>query len=76
MTKHSGLKEGVRVGVQNIDKYMKENGYNKKTKVYQHICRVPGDQTKLLIPFPVCQETGNGIILACSSRKEAMTRKQ
>ena len=46
--------------------YLKENRQDKKMEVDKHICGVPGDILKLIIPFPVCQETGNGIIFAYS----------
>ena len=39
---------------------------DKKTKVDQHIFVVPRDMSKLIIPFTVCQETGNGIIYVYS----------
>ena len=40
----------------------------------KHIFAFPGDISKLIIPFPVCQETGNGIIFTYSWRKIAKTR--
>ena len=46
--------------------FLKEKSYDKKIEVDKHICEVPGDILKLIIPFPVCQETGNGIIFAFS----------
>ena len=41
----------------------------------KHIFVFPGDISKLIIPFPVCQETGNGIIFAYSLMKIAKTKK-
>ena len=46
-----------------------------KTEVDQHISIVPGDMLKLTIPFPVRQETGNGIIHAYLWIIIAKTRK-
>jgi hypothetical protein len=44
-------------------------------EVDKHIFVVPGDLLKIIIQFPVCQKTGNGIIFAYSKRKIAKTRK-
>ena len=35
----------------------------------KHIFVFPGDKLKLIIPFPVCQETGNGFFLPITEGK-------
>ena len=60
---HSGFKKGVRGGVCHNDIFLRENSHEKKIKVDMCIFIFPRDILKLIIPFPVCQETGNGVVL-------------
>ena len=55
--------------------FLKENSRDKKMEVDKHICVVQVGMSKWIFIYPVCLETGNGIILAYSWRKIAETRK-
>ena len=67
--------------------FLKEKSYGKKTKVDMDVLKSPwwpvsltklifrDDQLKNINPFPVCQETGNGIISALSWRKKNYDKK-
>ena len=56
--------------------FLKEKSYGKKTKVDKDVLSFSGDKLEQINPFPVFQETGNGMFSALSWRKKAMARKQ
>ena len=55
--------------------FLKENSRDKKMEVDKHICVVQGDILKWIIPFPVCQKTGNGIIFCLFLKENSLDEK-
>ena len=55
--------------------FLKENGFDKKTEVDQHIFMVPEDLSKRKIQFPVHQETGNQFIFYLFMNENGFDKK-